>query len=80
MNRLHQKGFIGDPVGKVKSVALTEEGEAMAERLAQKLFGKQEIAGSGCNLPMRSQIEIVCVKACFRQLSQTIRSEISYLA
>ena len=40
MNRLHQKGFIGDPVGKVKSVALTEEGEAMAERLAQKLFGK----------------------------------------
>jgi hypothetical protein len=40
MNRLHQKGFIVDPVGKVKSVALTEEGEAMAERLAQKLFGK----------------------------------------
>ena len=40
MNRLHEKGFIVDPVGKGKSVVLTEEGEAMAERLAQKLFGK----------------------------------------
>ena len=40
MDRLHQKGFIVDPVGKTKSVVLTEEGEALAERLAQKLFGK----------------------------------------
>ena len=40
MNRLHQKGFILDPVGKVKAVTLTEEGEAAAEQLAQKLFGK----------------------------------------
>lgn len=40
MDRLHEKGFIVDPVGKAKSVVLTEEGEAMAERLAQKLFGK----------------------------------------
>jgi hypothetical protein len=40
MNRLHHKGFILDPVGKEKSVTLTEEGEAMGGRLAQKLFGK----------------------------------------
>jgi hypothetical protein len=26
MNRLHEKGMIGDPVGKAKSVMLTEEG------------------------------------------------------
>jgi predicted GNAT superfamily acetyltransferase len=40
MDRLYEKGFIVDPVGKAKSVLLTEEGETMAERLAQKLFGK----------------------------------------
>src|SRR6516164_5161902 len=27
LGRLHKKGFIGDPVGKAKSVLLTEEGE-----------------------------------------------------
>ena len=26
MDRLHQKGFISDPVGKAKSVVFTEEG------------------------------------------------------
>lgn len=41
MDRLHEKGFIVDPVGKAKSVVLTEEGEALAERLAAKLFGKK---------------------------------------
>ena len=40
MDRLYEKGFIVDPVGKAKSVVLTEQGEAMAERLAQKLFSK----------------------------------------
>jgi len=40
MDRLYEKGFIVDPVGKTKSVVLTEHGEEMAERLAQKLFGK----------------------------------------
>jgi hypothetical protein len=28
MNRLHEKGFIGDPIGKAKSVVLTEKGLA----------------------------------------------------
>ena len=26
MNRLHEKGYISDPIGKAKSVVLTEEG------------------------------------------------------
>jgi hypothetical protein len=38
MNRLHQKGYISDPVGKAKSVVLTEEGLHEAERLFKKLF------------------------------------------
>ena len=40
MNRLHEKGFISDPVSKAKSVALTEEGLAESERLFKDLFGK----------------------------------------
>ena len=33
MNRLHDKGMIHNPVGKAKSVLLTEEGIAESERL-----------------------------------------------
>jgi hypothetical protein len=40
MNRLHERGLISTPVSKAKSVVLTEEGEAQAQRLAEKLFGK----------------------------------------
>jgi hypothetical protein len=39
MNRLHEKGFISDPVGKAKSVVFTDEGLAEAERLLEELFG-----------------------------------------
>ena len=38
MNRLHNKGLISDPVGKAKSVVLTEEGQRRAERLFEELF------------------------------------------
>ena len=38
MDRLHQKGLIGDPVGKAKSVWLTEEGAKRAEALFDQLF------------------------------------------
>jgi len=41
MNRLHEKGFIGDPIGKTKSVVLTERGLAEAERLFRALFTKK---------------------------------------
>lgn len=41
MNRLHAKGLIADPVNKAKSVVLTDEGLAEAERLAVKLFQRK---------------------------------------
>lgn len=40
MNRLHNKGFIYDPVGEAKSVVLTDEGLRESERLFRKLFAK----------------------------------------
>jgi len=40
MNRLREKGFILDPVGKAKSVVLTEVGLKESERLFKKLFAK----------------------------------------
>jgi hypothetical protein len=40
MDRLHRKGMIFDPVGKAKSVMLTDAGLAESERLFKKLFGK----------------------------------------
>jgi hypothetical protein len=39
MNRLHEKGFISDPVGKAKSIAFTEVGLQESERLLEELFG-----------------------------------------
>lgn len=38
MERLHEKGMISDPVGKAKSVVLTEEGEKHAEELFRQHF------------------------------------------
>jgi len=40
MNRLHEKGYILDPVGKQKSVVFTEEGIKRAEELQKELFEK----------------------------------------
>jgi hypothetical protein len=42
MNRLYEKGFISNPVGKAKSVALTDKGLQESERLFSKLFVKRE--------------------------------------
>jgi hypothetical protein len=42
MNRLHEKGFISNPVGKAKSVVLTERGRQESERLFHKLFAKHQ--------------------------------------
>ena len=38
LGRLHAKGYISDPVGKAKSVVLSEEGARRAEELFVKLF------------------------------------------
>lgn len=40
MARLHEKGYISDPVGKAKSVTFTEEGLRESERLLKALFGE----------------------------------------
>lgn len=40
LDRLHRKGMIYDPVGKAKSVVLTDEGLGESERLFRELFGK----------------------------------------
>ncbi|MGQ0801038.1 MAG: DUF6429 family protein [Pseudomarimonas sp.] len=46
MNRLHARGFIGNPVNKNKGVYLTEAGVETGERLAEVLFGKSPAGGS----------------------------------
>lgn len=38
MSRLHEKGYITDPVTKAKSVLFTEEGLRESQRLFQTLF------------------------------------------
>ncbi|HEY6433765.1 MAG TPA: DUF6429 family protein [Acetobacteraceae bacterium] len=40
LDRLHRKGMLYGPVGKVRSVVLTDEGLAESERLFRKLFGR----------------------------------------
>jgi hypothetical protein len=39
MNRLYEKGFITNPVGKAKSVGMSEEGYSKAKSLFKKYFG-----------------------------------------
>jgi hypothetical protein len=41
LDRLHRKGLIGDPVGKAKSVVLTDEGLARSAALLEALFAKR---------------------------------------
>jgi hypothetical protein len=38
MNRLHEKDFITNPVGKAKSVGMTEQGFKKSEKLFKKFF------------------------------------------
>lgn len=38
MNRLHEKGLISNPVGRAKSVVLTEEGFKRSEELFRRHF------------------------------------------
>jgi hypothetical protein len=38
--RLHRKGYIGNPRGRAKSLVLTKEGRSRAEELFRHRFGK----------------------------------------
>jgi len=40
LDRLHRKGLIYDPIGKAKSVGLTDEGLRRSEELFVALFSK----------------------------------------
>jgi Domain of unknown function (DUF6429) len=40
LDRLHRKGMIFDPVGKTKSVILTDEGLRRSRELFEALFAK----------------------------------------
>ena len=42
MARLHEKGYIADPVGKAKSVTFTEQGLRESKRLLSALFGEAD--------------------------------------
>ena len=42
LDRLHDKGMIGDPKSKAKSVVLTEDGRVKAEEYFRELFGKPD--------------------------------------
>ena len=39
LDRLYEKGYIGDPKSKAQSFVLTEEGEKLSEKLFFKHFG-----------------------------------------
>jgi hypothetical protein len=40
LGRLHEKGLIGDPVSKAKSVTMSSDNIAAAKRAFEKLFGE----------------------------------------
>jgi hypothetical protein len=42
LGRLHRKGLIADPVGRAKSVVLTDEGLRRSEALFRTLFTRPE--------------------------------------
>ena len=42
LGRLHAKGLIADPVGRAKSVVLTDEGLRQSEALFRTLFTRSE--------------------------------------
>ena len=42
MDRLHEKGYIGDPRGKTPTVVLTEAGAKLSKELFFKYFGAKE--------------------------------------
>ena len=41
-DRLHEKGYISDPKNKAKSLRLTPEGQAHAQRILRERFANKE--------------------------------------
>ena len=42
LGRLHEKGLISNPVGKARSVYLTDDGLEKSEQIMEKLFSSNE--------------------------------------
>ena len=42
MDRLHEEGLILDPVGKAKSMVLTQDGRRRSEAAYYRLFARRE--------------------------------------
>ena len=42
LDRLHEKGMVGDPYGKTPTIELSAEGLARGRRLVVELFGRTE--------------------------------------
>jgi len=42
LDRLHQKGYISNPVGKAKSVGMSEEGFLRAKELFERHFARKK--------------------------------------
>lgn len=42
MNRLYEKGFIGNPRNKAKSIVFSDEGFRRSRELYEKHFGRQQ--------------------------------------
>ena len=40
LNRMHERGWISDPVSKAKSVSLSEQAQRLSRDLFEKHFGK----------------------------------------
>jgi len=40
LNRMHTRGWIGDPVSKAKSVSLSEQAQRLSQELFEKHFGR----------------------------------------
>ena len=47
LNRLHERGWISNPVSKAKSVILTEEGARRSRELFERHFGGTGERGAG---------------------------------
>ena len=55
MNRLHEKGYLSNPVGSAKSVGMSEEGFLRAKELFELYFGRKTNVISLPNLTSRAK-------------------------
>ena len=56
LGRLHDEGMILDPVGKAKSVVLTEEGLRESKRLFEALFARKRSGDAASTKPSADRI------------------------